>query len=75
MHRQKFIDLVYKDFAGADVSQVARDNIFNLIDYRRYFAFQNKFSWKGIDSIKLFLNENICAENDNPKFESALTNI
>jgi len=73
MHRQKFIENIYKPFVGEAVSDEDADNIFEDMDFRRYMAFQRKFSWKWMESITTYIRENrsICDEVE--RFEPALT--
>lgn len=59
MHRQKFIDLVLVGFFGYDRPVENIESLFDSFNFRRYLAFQQKYSWKSMDSIVDFLKYEI----------------
>ncbi|WP_439509879.1 glycosyltransferase [Marinimicrobium koreense] len=73
MHRQKFIERVYKPFVDGVVDDREADSIFDELEFRRYMAFQSKFSWKSMESILTFIDEDRSVYDDEPeRFQPAL---
>jgi len=73
MHRQKFIERVYKPFVGRDWDEKKCDSIFEGMNFRRYMAFQSKFSWKTLDSVLTYISEGKSIYDENERFAPAIS--
>lgn len=67
-HRQKYIEQILKPFfSNVSVEECDLDSLFERLNYNRYLALQSKYSWKTVESIVTYLNEDQSIYDDEPE--------